>query len=295
MKKQAKLFWLMLMIVGANVAYSGGFFNPWEEVRFPSQGQQRIFGGYNAGCLQGAQAPRESGFGFQFVKLSRNAFWGHSTTYDYIERMGRTLRPKNISLLIADISMPKGGPFTWTHASHQVGLDIDIEFLLDPRSLERDLTIEERERLPNYYLANQDANAVIEANWTEKHATMLRVLADDPDVHVMFVHPSIKKKLCDNPANRQNWLAKVQPWWGHDEHVHVRLKCPQGESFCIPKPEITDIGCDSEDFLWWFSDDWRRIYEARKKWQKDNPNPEPEPLPALPAQCQSVLNDTVSR
>ena len=101
-------FVVLSLCAVAQVAYCGGFYNPWEAVRHPAQGQQRIFGGYNAGCLQGAQAPKETGFGFQFVKLSRNKFWGHSATYEYIERMGQSLRPKNISLLIADISMPRG-------------------------------------------------------------------------------------------------------------------------------------------------------------------------------------------
>ena len=285
----------LLLLSIAAVATAGGFYNPWEEIVRPSTGQHQIFGGYNAGCLQGASAPRDTGNGFQYIELSRNKFWGHVSTHRFIERMGSVLRPQGMSLLVADVSMPRGGPFTWDHASHQVGLDMDIEFLQDPRSLQRDLTIDERERLPKYYLADQDANAVIEKNWSEKYVTMLRTFAQDDAVHVMFVHPSIKKKICENPANRQSWLAKVQPWWGHDEHVHVRLKCPADSPNCKSKPDFTEIGCDTQEFLWWFSEEWRELYEARKKWQRDNPNPEPEPLPSLPTQCQSVLKDVGTR
>lgn len=285
----------LLLLSMAAVATAGGFYNPWEEIVRPSTGQQQIFGGYNAGCLQGASAPRDTGNGFQYIELSRNKFWGHVSTHRFIERMGTVLRPEGMSLLVADVSMPRGGPFTWDHASHQVGLDMDIEFLQDPRSLQRDLTIDERERLAKYYLADQEANAVIAKNWSEKYVTMLRTFAEDNDVHVMFVHPSIKKKICENPKNRQSWLAKVQPWWGHDEHVHVRLKCPADSPNCKAKTDFTEIGCDTEEFLWWFSEDWRKVYEARKKWQRDNPNPEPVPLPFLPTQCQSVLKDAGSR
>ncbi|MEN9529451.1 MAG: Penicillin-insensitive murein endopeptidase precursor [Pseudomonadota bacterium] len=277
------------------IAIAGGFYNPWEDIQRPSSGQQQIYGGYNAGCVQGASAPEETGFGYQYIELSRNKFWGHSSSHRFVERMGKILRPQGISLLVADVSMPRGGPFTWDHASHQVGLDLDIEFHQDPRSLQRDLTVEERERLPKFYLADRETNAIIERNWSDKYLTMLRTFAEDTDVHVMFVHPAIKKKICENPANRKSWLAKVQPWWGHDEHVHVRLRCPSDSPNCVPKPAFTEIGCDSEEFLWWFSDDWRRVYEARKKWQRDNPNPEPEPLPALPAQCQGVLRDGAAR
>ena len=190
--------------------------------------------------------------------------------------------------------MPRGGPFTWDHASHQVGLDIDIEYLQDSRSLQRPLTVAEREILPKYYLADEEANDIIRENWDEKYVTMLRTAAEDSNVLMMFVHPAIKRKICGNPANRKKWLAKVQPWWGHNEHFHVRLKCPAGQPYCQSKPEPTDIGCDSEEFLWWFSDEWRQLFEERKKWQKDNPNPQPDPLPALPAQCQGVLKDEES-
>ncbi|NBW80407.1 penicillin-insensitive murein endopeptidase, partial [bacterium] len=230
---------------------------------------------------------------YQFVKLSRNKFWGHRSAHSFVEDLGRKLRPDGISLLVADISMPRGGPFTWDHASHQVGLDIDIEYLQDPRSLQRPLTVEERERLPKYYLADTDANDIISANWTEKHVTMLRSAAEDPRTLMIFVHPSIKRKICQTPSNRQPWLAKIQPWWDHHEHFHVRLKCPSDGSSpnCKPKQEPTEIGCDSEELAWWFSDEWRQIYEARKKWQKDNPDPTPDPLPALPSQCQTILKD----
>jgi penicillin-insensitive murein endopeptidase len=231
------------------------------------------------------------------VKLSRNKFWGHRSAHSFIEDLGRKLNPAGMSILVADVSMPRGGPFTWDHASHQIGLDIDVEYLLDPRSSQRPLTIEERERLPKYYLADTDANDIIPENWSEKHVTMLRAAAEDPRTLMIFVHPSIKRKICQTPSNRQTWLAKIQPWWGHHEHFHVRLKCPADGSSpnCKPKLEPTEIGCDSEELAWWFSDEWRKIYEARKKWQKDNPNPTPEPLPALPSQCQTILKENGNR
>ncbi|NBX16045.1 MAG: penicillin-insensitive murein endopeptidase [Proteobacteria bacterium] len=288
---------LMFCFVIAGAAVAADDFNPWEKISTPTAGKHEIFGGYNAGCLQGARAPQETGVGYQLIELSRNKFWAHQTAIDYISDLGRNLRPQGMSLLVADVSMPRGGPFTWDHASHQVGLDLDIEFLQDPRSLQRPLTVEEREKLPKFYLADSEANDIISANWDEKYVTMLRAAAEDSRTHVIFVHPAIKRKICQSPANRKPWLAKIEPWWGHDEHFHVRLKCPADGSSpnCKSKPEITEIGCDSPELAWWFSDEWRQIYEARKKWQKDNPNPAPEPLPALPSHCQSVLTNNGSR
>lgn len=291
-----KLF-VLFSLSFAVAAFAADDFNPWEKITTPSSGAHEIFGGYNAGCLQGAEAPRDTGTGFQYIQLSRNKFWGHRSVHQFVEDLGKTLRPQGISLLVADISMPRGGPFTWDHASHQVGLDVDIEYLQDPRSLDRPLTVEERERLPKHYLADLDANDIIRENWSDKYVSILRVAAQDTRTSVIFVHPSIKRKICQTAANRQPWLAKIQPWWDHHEHFHVRLRCPADGSSpnCKPKPEPTDIGCDSEELAWWFSDEWREIYEARKKWRKDNPNPTPDPLPALPGQCQSILKDNGSR
>lgn len=283
----------ILAVAFTTIAVAGDAFNPWESITTPSSGTHEIFGGYNDGCVRGALAPQETGVGYQYVQLSRNKFWGHRSANSFVEDLGKKLRPTGISFLVADVSMPRGGPFTWDHASHQVGLDIDIEYLLDPRSLQRPLTAEERERLPKYYLADTDANEVIRENWSEKHVAMLRAAAEDSRTLMIFVHPSIKRKICQTPSNRQPWLTKIQPWWDHHEHFHVRLKCPADGSSpnCRAKAEPTEIGCDSEELAWWFSDEWRRMYEARKKWQKDNPNPTPEPLPALPSQCQTILKD----
>lgn len=290
MRRRFLSFFFMCL---AFCAFAGDTQNPWELIRSPSTGELQIYGGYNSGCLQGAQAPYETGKGYQYIRLSRNKFWGHSSTHKFVEELGKTLRPQGMSLFVADVSMPRGGPFTWDHASHQVGLDVDIEYLQDARSLQRPLTVAEREQLPKFYLADEDANDIIPENWSEKYVTMLRTAAEDNRTLMIFVHPAIKRKICENSANRKPWLAKIQPWWGHHEHFHVRLKCPSDGSSpnCKAKPEPTEMGCDSEELAWWFSDEWRKIYEERKKWKTDNPYPTPDPLPVLPKQCQSVLND----
>lgn len=94
-------------------------------------------------------------------------------------------------------------------------------------------------------------------------------------------------------------VGKIQPWWGHDEHFHVRLKCPADGSSpnCRPKPEFTEIGCDTPELAWWFSDEWRQMYEARKKWQKIIPIQHPSRFPLYPlnASRSSKTMDLVER
>ena len=37
---------------------------------------------------------------------------------------------------------------------------------------------------------------------------------------------------CRGSGRDRGWLAKVRPWYGHDDHMHVRLRCPADEPLC---------------------------------------------------------------
>ena len=49
-----------------------------------------------------------------------------------------------------------------------------------------------------------------------------------PEVQRIFVHPAIKKALCERAGKDRGWLAKVRPLWGHHYHFHIRIYCPNG-------------------------------------------------------------------
>ncbi|MDA9854789.1 penicillin-insensitive murein endopeptidase, partial [bacterium] len=86
------------------------------------------FGSYAKGCLAGADQLTESGPTWQVMRLSRNRNWGHPETINYIQKLSQrasNLRGWN-GLYIGDISQPRGGPMLSGHASHQIGLDVDI-------------------------------------------------------------------------------------------------------------------------------------------------------------------------
>ena len=34
------------------------------------------------------------------------------------------------------------------------------------------------------------------------------------------------------------WLRTVRPWWGHHDHLHVRLKCPADSTGCESQPPL---------------------------------------------------------
>ncbi len=48
----------------------------------------------------------------------------------------------------------------------------------------------------------------------------------------IFVNAAIKKALCREAKGDRSWLAKIRPWYGHDYHFHIRMRCPPGSSEC---------------------------------------------------------------
>ncbi|WP_328590348.1 penicillin-insensitive murein endopeptidase [Veronia nyctiphanis] len=82
-------------------------------------------------------------------------------------------------------------------------------------------------------------------------STLIKTAALDSRTERIFVHPVIKEKLCSEATGNRNWLRKVRPWFGHNYHMHVRLKCPEGDKRCISQalPPPGD-GCGAELISW---------------------------------------------
>ncbi len=82
---------------------------------------------------------------------------------------------------------------------------------------------------------------------------LLETAARSPGVARIFVNPAIKRALCREAGADRDWLRRIRPWWGHDDHFHLRLSCPPGEPECRdqPAPPAGD-GCGAE-LDWWFT------------------------------------------
>jgi penicillin-insensitive murein endopeptidase len=279
---------LVAAIVATLVASTHGSIadNPWANVETPTKGPARVYGTYGAGCIAGALPLPLNGVGYQVIRPSRNRIYGHPNLIDFAQTLTTKLHQKGMVMLAADLAQPRGGPMPGEHASHTVGLDMDFWFKQDERALSRLLTMEERETIEPLPLADLDKNELYEDRWDARYETMLKTAASDPRVERMFVHPTIKKKLCANPENHQDWLRKIRPWWGHNLHFHTRIACPTGSPECVPQPPQTTIGCD-ETLEWWFSDEWREEYEKRKR---ESTPADASELPQLPSACDGVLN-----
>jgi penicillin-insensitive murein endopeptidase len=118
--------------------------------------------------------------------------------------------------------------------------------------------------------------------WGPAQASLLVAAADNGEVNRIFVSPPIKRYMCRR-FPRASWLYRLRPWWGHEDHFHVRLMCPPDSPQCREQDALdpADNGCGAE-LDWWFS------AEADREWNKLRTSKEPRRFPTLPAACQAM-------
>jgi penicillin-insensitive murein endopeptidase len=121
--------------------------------------------------------------------------------------------------------------------------------------------------------------------WTPAHVYVIKAAAKDPQVARIFVNAAIKKALCRDAGSDRHWLNKVQPWWGHDYHFHVRLICPADNPECTPQPaRPADDGCGKE-LDHWFTE---AILHPKPSPTPSKPRPGLR-MADLPDACRRVL------
>ncbi|WP_308366038.1 MULTISPECIES: penicillin-insensitive murein endopeptidase [unclassified Microbulbifer] len=261
--------------------------NPWERVSRPSSQASASIGTYTNGCLSGAEQMPLRGKGFQLVRTGRDRHYGHPATIQFLKDFSARVANNGLGRLqIGDMSMARGGPFSSGHRSHQMGLDIDIWYSQDWRAAERPLSPWERDNISAKPLADARNHRLIEKNWDDRVPQILRLASEDARVERIFVHPTIKRKLCSIAGDDNEWLRKVRPWWEHNYHFHVRLTCPEGDEYCKPQRPVRGDPC-GDDLDWWFSDEFYALLRGEAPPPKE-PRKEPE-KPPMPQQCERVL------
>jgi penicillin-insensitive murein endopeptidase len=249
--------------------------------KLPSIGHAASIGYYPAGCLAGGVELPIDGPNWQVMRLSRNRNWGHPNLIRFVEgfaaRAAKATGWKGI--LVGDLAQPRGGPTRTGHKSHQTGLDVDIWFMPMP---DHKLTRQEREDLSANNLVASDWKHINPKVWTPQHIAFIKTAATSPGVERVLVNAAIKKELCRAVGPKAEWLHKVRPWYGHHDHIHVRLACPPDSPNCRHQPPVPeDDGCGKAlDF--WFSD------KVLKPVTKFKPK-KPMTLADLPPACKTVL------
>ena len=249
----------------------------WSRVDKPTTSRNaQSIGKYTSGCLMGAATLPINGTGYQVMRLSRKRFYGHPDLIHFIEKLGEHAHSQKLgTLLIGDLGMARGGPTLSGHKSHQSGLDVDIWYLLSPEAEKRELSLSERESWSAPSVLKASTKGINYGEWSTANEKILAAAARMPEVDRIFVNAHIKKELCSRKDS--DWLQKIRPWHKHDDHFHVRLKCPVGNLSCDKQdPVPAGDGCGA-DLAWWFQDH-----------SKDPKTPPPPKVP-LPKECDAVL------
>ncbi|WP_432766726.1 penicillin-insensitive murein endopeptidase [Ponticoccus alexandrii] len=249
-----------------------------------SQQSSAPYGSYSRGCLAGGAQLAETGPTWQAMRLSRNRNWGHPELVDYVQDLSRKAaqQPGWNGLYIGDMSQPRGGPMLTGHASHQIGLDVDV-WMLPANNLS--LSARERENISSIS-TRRSSGAYTNNNWTRAHHEIVKAAASDPRVARIFIFPGAKVQMCNDEKGDRAWLRKVRPWYGHHYHFHVRLSCPRGAKGCVDQaaPPAGDGCADAQAWV-------NNILNP----PPPDPNAKPAPpkreltMGDLPAQCADVL------
>jgi len=247
----------------------------------PAAGPPDAIGSYTKGCLIGAVQLPADGPNWQVMRPSRNRSWGHPMLIAFIERVAAALSQTNAwpGLLIGDLAQPRGGPMLTGHASHQLGIEGDIWLTPMPQ---RRLSPEERDEMPATNLVAADGLNIDPKVWDQSYRRLLEYMARQPEVARIFVNAAIKRTLCQEAGPDRAWLSRIRPWWGHNYHFHVRLRCPGGDTACEnqPPPPPED-GCGKE-LDWWFTPE--ALHPPPPSPRVTSP-----PLSAMPRACAALV------
>ncbi len=250
----------------------------WSNVAGPSAGPSRVIGSAADGCIAGAMPLPPNGVGYRAIHLLRRRYFGHPVTIEFIEAIGRSAKAEGIAAFyVGDLAQPRGGPMSFGHAAHENGLDVDIWFELASKSA---VAPADREDPSLSTMLLPDGSGIDPARFGSQQVRLLKLAATDPHVDRIFVHPLIKRALCEGlgPTDGdRGWLHRLRPWYGHDDHFHVRLRCPADSPDCVNTPPLPPgDGCDAS-LAWWFTPHPPVSATAAKKRQR------------LPAQCAAII------
>lgn len=267
-----KLSLLLLLVVLPN--FTNAQMLDWHLVPQPTTNPAKVYGLHSAGCMDGGIKLPENGEGYIQGNVHDNRAYGQPEMISYISKLGKEVSAIDRTIIIGDLSSPRGGPAPITsslHQSHQTGLDVDIWLRSAKKS-------ENAHKIKQVYMLDKSGNNINKQYWSDAEVEILARAASFTEVDRIFVNSAIKKELCRKHSGEE-WMHKIRAWWGHSEHFHVRLKCPQNNSDCKMQNPVPDGDGCGEELSWWFSD------EAKFGTAK----PAPRKYPVLPRECRNVF------
>lgn len=253
--------------------------NQWSRIKQPTQGRAEPIGSYANGCMRGAKALPASGEGFVDMRRNRNRYYGHPDLIDFIEQLSQyTAAIHGRKHLIGDLSQARGGRMNFGHSSHQVGLDVDIWM----QTLAENVSVNPFRDMQT--IVNKATGKILNEQLEQPTRDALYFAANYPQTARIFVNPVVKWHLCQTEQDTQ-WLRKIRPWWGHDQHFHVRLQCPTDAFGCKNQAAVpSGDGCNQS--LWNWVDEQSGLVTGRIKPKPRSKKVRQPKIP--PATCETI-------
>ncbi len=220
--------------------------------RLPTKSQSFAHGEYSLGCLDGAVTFRGDEKGLLIAHKNRGRYWGHPSLIKFLTDAGSVFYKNKKNIILGDLSQSRGGPMLTGHNSHQNGLDVDIWFKMP--------NVEEAVHFQT--LETEEMQSI--KNLDDDQKNLIKYFASQDLVERIFINPSFKKKLCEDQGPLKlsfQEQRKMRAWWGHDDHIHVRIKCPSDSLHCVSQKPIPDGDGCGEDLNWWFSKEANLAYK----------------------------------
>ena len=199
--------------------------------------QEQAIGFYSDGQLTRADAFPLAGSALLKILRPRDRAWGATDLINLVSEAARvvlTRFPSSERLQIGDVANRMGGSLG-QHASHQNGLDADLVYFRENRieqDPDRNEGFEEKFVTENGRLS---PNLDLDRNWS-----FLSELVSTGQVGRIFVDVAIKKGMCQLAQGRlgaEEVLRRLRPWPLHDDHMHLRIKCPKSSPRCVEQDE----------------------------------------------------------
>ncbi len=198
-----------------------------------SKNTQQSIGFYSKGKLSNASKLGSSSKDWKELFPVRNRSFANDTLIEAIKKSAYEIHQRSSDserLQVSDFSALNGGKLGG-HASHQNGLDVDVVYLRYDRTEQE---INGNRGLEEKFVKDSEvtSNFDLERNWN-----LIQQLVTDNDVNRIFVDEAIKDLLCKVYQDETNLLAtevlrRLRPWPSHDDHLHLRLKCPVHQISC---------------------------------------------------------------
>lgn len=193
----------------------------------------------NGSLLDGDCLPQE-GEGYMQLYRDMQRIWATYPMVDMIEKAAADVArryPGRDRLQVEDISKENGGEVDG-HDSHENGLDVDLQYY-KADGVEHD-PIKKKQ----YYADPMVVNGKVSSNFDiERNWELMKALHRHGNVQKIFIDEKLKNALCQYAKSKNDYSKNVQVLrslrhvTNHQDHMHVRLRCPKSATKCVNLPD----------------------------------------------------------